>query len=114
MTAADLVEETAVEPTYTSPQVCHLADVTYRQLDHWCRQGYLPEHQPGAGSQRRFDATELDTVRLVAHLIAAGFTVEAAFGIAARLVAEDRYVVPLADIFELSIRVMPTAALDGE
>lgn len=104
MTAAEQI----AEPSYTGPQVCYLGGATYRQLDFWCRSGYLHDTADGSGSRRRFTAAELDTVRTVVHLLAAGFTLEAAFGIAARLVAEDRYEARVADIFRLEITVVPT------
>ena len=56
------------------------AGITYRQLDHWVRAGYVRCAVPaaGSGSQRLFLATEVRVVADMARLIAAGLTVWAA------------------------------------
>lgn len=47
---------------YTSTQVCEHLDITYRQLDHVCRTGAIPEQRgwTGSGFRRTFDT---DTMR---------------------------------------------------
>jgi len=45
------------DATFSGPQTCSLAGITYRKLDYWCRIGVLRPAFParGSGSQRRFD-----------------------------------------------------------
>ncbi len=38
--------------TYTSAQLCELAEITYRQLMYWARLGYLTPAVPLPGSGR--------------------------------------------------------------
>lgn len=61
--------------TYSSSEACALADITYRQLDYWCRIGALVPSAAaakGSGSRRRFtrqDVLVLAVLALVgAHL----------------------------------------------
>lgn len=50
------------------------ADITYRQLDYWCRSGWLrPYHaSPGSGIRRFFPPAELEVARAMVLLIKAG------------------------------------------
>jgi hypothetical protein len=73
----------------TSAQVADLAGITYRQLDHWIRSGYL---RPAGRALARCDGHDWDTGSIrdavtLAGLVRLGFTPAAA----ARLVtpAED-------------------------
>lgn len=47
-------------------------DCTYRQLDYWCRLGYLGEHHrnlgSGSGSRRHFTASDLEVLHALAEL----------------------------------------------
>lgn len=45
----------------TSTMVVTLAGVTYRQLDHWSRQGVFPWHDltPGSGRRRQWDSDDI-------------------------------------------------------
>ena len=53
--------------------------VTYRQLDHWCRLGYLhPEFSGGSGRNREWPAAELEVARRMGQLTAAGIAVAVA------------------------------------
>lgn len=58
--------------------------ITYRQLDYWTRRGYLKPGNAGAGSGhwRRWSAEERAVAAMMARLIAAGLTVEAAHKVA--------------------------------
>lgn len=86
-----------------SPDVCRLTGATYRQLDHWARNGYVqPDHAttragipvavkgdpaaPGSGNLRRWSAHEVRQVRLMVRLTNAGLTPAAA----ARVVCGER------------------------
>lgn len=58
---------------YIHRDVTAAAGITYRQLDHWCRKGYLrTANDTGSGSQRAFTRTELDVARLMGVLVAVG------------------------------------------
>ena len=50
------------------------AGITYRQLDYWCKTGYLrPDSaSPGSGYRRRFAPEERDVARLMLLLIEVG------------------------------------------
>ena len=56
------------EPTtYTTMDVSRLTGATYRMLDHWARQGYIPgQCEPlGSGHRRTWTGDQLDRVRLL-------------------------------------------------
>jgi hypothetical protein len=105
VTTLHAVPDDADGPRYAAMEVCALAGITYRQLDVWCTAGYLRDTANGSGSRRTFTGPELDVVRLVKHLIDAGFTVPAAFVIAWDVSEHDRYETPVADIFSLTVSV---------
>ena len=53
--------------------VVEIPGVSYRQLDYWCRRGYLrPVHTGGSGAPRRWTQAEVDIAQLMARLVAAG------------------------------------------
>lgn len=57
--------------------VAQRAGVTYRQLDHWFRLGYLsangqPTGSPGSGHDREFTYDEVRRLTLLARLVSAG------------------------------------------
>ena len=54
--------------------------LTYRRLDHWTRTGYLTcdKVNPGSGRPRTWPDEELAVATVMARLIEAGLTVEAA------------------------------------
>lgn len=55
--------------TYSSAEVCALADITYRQLDYWCRIGAIvPSAHTGTGSgnRRRFTAQDVLVLAVLA------------------------------------------------
>lgn len=58
--------------------------VTYRQLDHWCRRGYLhpKDPLPGSGNQRDWTADELRVAERMARLRRAGLDLEIAADLA--------------------------------
>lgn len=63
------------EPGLRGPKVCELAGITYRQLDYWIRTGLIAPsiaEGHGSGTQRRFSATDVREVRLVAALMSQG------------------------------------------
>ena len=56
------------------------AGITYRQLDYWCRTGYLRPDvaSPGTGVRRRFPSEEFEIARLMVLLTAVGVEPSAA------------------------------------
>lgn len=64
----------------TATDMYAAADISYRQFDLWCRAGYLrPEPGPtGCGHTRTFPPSELRVVCVMALLVAAGLTPDAA------------------------------------
>lgn len=78
----------AERPTISSREGRGLADspldygITYRQLDYWCRQGYLSAGTPGTGSWRSWSDADREVARLMAALTAGGVTASAAARIA--------------------------------
>lgn len=61
------------------------AGITYRQLDHWCRQGYVPGRgatSEGRGVVRHFTAQAERRVMTLARLVRAGLPVARAADLA--------------------------------
>lgn len=60
-----------MEHGYSSTEVCRLVGITYRQLDYWCRQGFVPgmNREIGSGCQRVFSDDQLQAVRRVAGIM---------------------------------------------
>lgn len=58
------------------------AGITYRQLDHWIRKGYINGALPGSGNPRTINGHEADVVRDMAALVRAGFRPDVAARIA--------------------------------
>lgn len=70
--------------SYTSDQVVKVTGITYRQLDHWCRMGYvdLLNRTPGSGSPRHFTDAQLSHLATVKALVDAGINTRTAAHIA--------------------------------
>lgn len=78
--------------TYTTRDVMRLSGATYRQIDHWCRRGFLGERltaSTGSGYERTFTYLEVRQVVLGRELIALGVNPEKALAYAAQMLAED-------------------------
>lgn len=74
-----------------APELCRAADITYRQLDHWCRQGYIEPYgdigaTPGSGNVREFSPKMVRKAKSMKCLIDIGFEVQLAARIAGLLV----------------------------
>lgn len=74
----------------TAHQISNAADITYRQVDFWTRNGYLvPDQGPaflqGTGYPRDYPRHQLDHAVLMAHLVRAGFLAKAAHTVALAL-----------------------------
>lgn len=91
--------------TYSTMRLVELTGATYRQLDWWCRCGYLPDMADGSGSRREFTTAELDLIYTVLGLLRFGITPSRAFDIARRLLADEPVTARIADIFEITISV---------
>jgi DNA-binding transcriptional MerR regulator len=80
--------KTAEALRFTAEEVCDLANVTYRQLDHWTRTGHIEDPRPpelhgsGYGRVRTYTLVEAFEVSNMGALIRAGFRVEAAANLA--------------------------------
>jgi hypothetical protein len=62
-----------------------VTDATYRQLDVWTRKGYLwPEGGEGTGYSRHWPAGEVQVAKVMARLVDAGLSPEAAHRAARR------------------------------
>lgn len=60
-------------------QLTHVSGATFRQLDHWCHKGWLrPVGGVGTGYSRDFGAAEIRVAKLMARLVSAGVSPEAA------------------------------------
>lgn len=70
--------------SYSGPTLPDLAEigVSYRQLDHWVRRGWIRAATPGTGHRRTWTDDELAVAARMVKLIAAGFTVAKAAEIA--------------------------------
>lgn len=77
---------------YRAPQVCALTGATYRQVDYWCRRGYLVEAvaAQGSGSQRLFDPVAVTTCAVMVRLTGGGLDVGRAAEIAHALVVDGQ------------------------
>lgn len=66
--------------------------MTYRQMDFWCRRGYLIEYNPdpGSGTRRIFAPGEVLVAASMMHLVAAGIPP----GIARRAARNDGWLSP--------------------
>lgn len=63
----------------TGPMAAERVGITYRQLDHWYRRGYLgPVTKPGSGYDRHVTVTELARLQALAALVKAGMRVDVA------------------------------------
>jgi hypothetical protein len=91
----ELVTDT---PTITASELIAASGVTYRQVDFWCRAGYLKPSTParGFGSVRRFPPSEAQIAAYALELITAGFHAPYALRYARTLV-ETQAPVTLAD-----------------
>lgn len=65
-------------------EILQQEDVSYRQLDHWVRCGYLKpvEAYPGSGHVRSWPHDELDVVQRMIWLVNCGFKPASAAGLA--------------------------------
>lgn len=81
MTApVDFFAERRARRSYQSPDVCELADITYRQLDYWTRTGLISESghvAKGSGDPRWYRDTDVVRAAVISALLKAGLTLAA-------------------------------------
>lgn len=65
---------------YRGPEVCRLVGISYRQLDYWARTGLVVPSVParGSGTQRGYSEHDVAVLVLVAGLLRAGMSLQAA------------------------------------
>jgi DNA-binding transcriptional MerR regulator len=62
-----------------TPMLVQVSGATFRQLDHWSRKGLLrPVGGEGTGHVRDFPAEEVQVAKVMARLVGAGISPEAA------------------------------------
>lgn len=63
----------AEEVSYSTPEVCALTGLTYRQLDYWVRLGLIDPVVPaeGSGTRRRFSPEQVSALQVLARVHAA-------------------------------------------
>jgi len=71
---ADLDDE-----TFSTPVVCKMARVSFRQVDYWTRIGLIAPEKPahGSGSQRRFTGAQARDVAMIGRLRELGVGLDA-------------------------------------
>jgi predicted site-specific integrase-resolvase len=72
-----------------------LAGITYRQVDHWCRVGYVRAPADGSGTVRAIPAGEVEVLLLMARLVHAGLNRTVAARLARLSVTEHIRTLPL-------------------
>ncbi|MFG1924967.1 MerR family transcriptional regulator [Cryptosporangium sp. NPDC048952] len=64
---------------YRGPTACHVAGITYRQLDYWARTGLVEPSIRGAqgsGSQRLYSFRDILVLKIVKRLLDAGVSLQ--------------------------------------
>jgi len=58
-------------PLLGSTEVCELAGITYRQLDHWARKGYITatSGSKGSGVARQWTRAQADAITELAEMM---------------------------------------------
>jgi DNA-binding transcriptional MerR regulator len=64
---------------YRGPTACHVAGITYRQLDYWARTGLVEptiRSAHGSGSQRLYSFRDILVLKIVKRLLDAGVSLQ--------------------------------------
>ena len=64
---------------YRGPTACHVAGITYRQLDYWARTGLVEptiRGAQGSGSQRLYSFRDILVLKIVKRLLDAGVSLQ--------------------------------------
>jgi DNA-binding transcriptional MerR regulator len=70
-----------VEEGFGGPEVCRLVGITYRQLDHWARTGFIRPSiadARGSGTKRRYSYRDVIELKVVKSLLDAGVSLRSA------------------------------------
>lgn len=108
MTALRAVPDDGEGRRFSAPEVCTATGVTYRVLDYWARSGLLDDNAAGSGSHRTFTAYQVDVVRHVRGLLAAGFVLRAAFPIARELAQTGLWISDVTDPLRITVNIPPS------
>ncbi len=87
----------------TSSGLMKQTGLTFRQVDHWCRQGYLKplnREVESQGFRREFPSSELRVALMMRDLMACGFSVAAA----AKLARGDKELIMKIDLTLSAVR----------
>lgn len=87
----------------TSHEIVRRTGLSFRQIDHWCRAGYLrpaERHSESQGVPREFPDAELGAALRMRDLVGCGFTVAAA----AKLARGDRDALAKVDLVLAAVR----------
>lgn len=68
----------------STADVADKAGISYRQLDHWIRRGYVDVAGEGSGSRREWTPEKVRRAVRIAVLVRAGYRLDAAADMAAR------------------------------
>lgn len=60
-------------PECSAPDLAKRNHITYRQLDHWIRQGYVQGGTPGSGNARDLSELETEVLQHMSTFVRAGF-----------------------------------------
>jgi predicted site-specific integrase-resolvase len=72
-----------------------LAGVTYRQVDHWCRAGYVRAPADGSGTVRAIPAGEVEVLLMMARMVNAGLNRTVAARLARLAATENLHTLPM-------------------
>jgi hypothetical protein len=84
---------TAALDSYTAAD---RAGITYRQLDWWCRQGYVHAPSGGSGYRRSIPEHEMQVLQRMGRLVKTGLAVNVAAGAARFMTDRELAYAPLA------------------
>lgn len=76
----------------TGPQAAKRAGITYRQLDYWCRKGWISQHASaplGHGIVRQLTRQEVTRINRLAALVNAGMNPQSAAAALDRAVEDN-------------------------
>jgi hypothetical protein len=83
------------------------AGITYRQLDWWCRQGYVHAPSAGSGYRRTIPGPEMQVLQRMGRLVRTGLAVNVAATAARFMTDRELRYAPLAGGVVIWIREGP-------
>ncbi len=76
--------------TLSAPEAAAAVGISYRQLDFWISQGFVPGENPGSGRRRRFTSEDVGRLAMMARLVNAGMRVNRAGELCSELMVNGR------------------------